>query len=119
MGKETPGITFDVFARRIFLLNDHENLNKKQPKKVSQNRLQVVRGEMKMTPIQKATFARFNSVLSLPVAHPYLQKFRQCKNTPEETIERLLEKIIYDMLPLENNAILENDRLRILKIIFL
>ena len=47
MRKETLGMIFDLFSSRILSLNNHEHLK--------QNRLQVVRGEMKITSVHKTT----------------------------------------------------------------
>ena len=57
MRKETLGMIFDLFSSRILSLNNHEHLKKKKkrPKKLSQNRLQIVRGEMKITSVHKTT----------------------------------------------------------------
>ena len=122
--KGTPGMVFENYAQRIKRLRN--DLDQSEPiETITQKRLQVHNTNMKMKTITKCKFARINDkryyfsdgIVSLPFGHPLLDEVRKYKkqfNKIHEKIEQ--EKDI--ILKYENEACMQNERLRILRSIF-
>ena len=104
--RDTPGMNFESYANRITLLRSIDC--KKDEKKIIQKRLQVKTINMTMTSVNKAQFASLNDkryyfsdgIVSLPKIHTVIEKEKD------------------KLLHLENKAVNENERLRVLRSIF-
>ena len=80
MRKDTPGMSFDAYAGRMFW-HEHETVQKRLQKKV-QKEFQVKNGVMKMTNISKCQSVGLNNkgyyfsdgILAFPFGHPHLQQ---------------------------------------------
>ena len=98
---------------------------KKKKKKITQKRLQVKNTNMYMTSIKKVQFTSLNDkryyfsdgIVSLPFGHPLLSEVRDYKKSLPK-IHTVIEKEKEKILQLENKAINNNERLRILRSIF-
>ena len=80
---------------------------------------------MKMMPVNKVKFARLNDkryyfsdgIVSLPFGHILLEKTREYKKQLPKIHEQI-DKEKNTILKLENDAVMQNERLRILRCIF-
>ena len=94
-------------------------------KKNIQKRLQVKNTNMTMTSVNKVQFASLNDkryyfsdgIVSLPFGHPLLSEVRDYKKSLPK-IHTVIEKEKDKLLNLENKAVNENERLRVLHSIF-
>ena len=122
--KGTRGMMFENYANRIKQLRyDLDILPSCEY--VTQKRFEIKNTEMKMKAINKVKFARLNDkryyfsdgIVSLPFGHILLEKARQYK----KQLNKIHEKIDNEknaILKLENEAVMQNERLRILRCIF-
>ena len=122
--KGTHGMTFDNYAQRIKRLR--YDLDQFQTSEyISQKRLQVENTNMKMKTITKCKFARINDkrycfsdgIVSLPFGHPLLNKVRNYKKQMTKIHEQI-ERERDTILKYENEAVMQNERLRVLRSIF-
>ena len=115
---------FENYANRIKRLR--YDLNISQPAEtIKQKRFEVRNTNMKMTTVNKVKFARLNDkryyfsdgIVSLPFGHILLEKARQYK----KQLTKIHEQIDSEkdaILELENEAVMQNERLRVLRCIF-
>ena len=122
--KGTPGMMFENYAQRIKRLRC--DLDKSEPpERIRQKRLEVHNTNMKMKTISKWKFARLNDkryyfsdgIVSLPFGHPLLTKVREYKKQLTKIHEQI-EKEKEPILKYENEAVMQNERLKILRCIF-
>ena len=122
--KGTRGMMFENYANRIKRLR--YGLNMSQPiENIKQKRFQIRNTDMKMTTINKVKFARLNDkryyfsdgIVSLPFGHISLEKVRQYKKQLTKIHEQI-DNEKNKILQLENEAIIKNERLKILRSIF-
>ena len=122
--KGTRGMMFENYADRIKRLRYDLNISF-SPDCVTQRRFEICNTEMKMKAINKVKFARLNDkryyfsdgIVSLPFGHILLEKTRQYK----KQLNKIHEQIDNEknaILKLENEAVMQNERLRILRQIF-
>ena len=122
--KGTHGMMFENYADRIKRLRDDLNISP-SPEYVKQSRFEIRNTEMKMKTINKVKFARLNDkryyfsdgIVSLPFGHILLEKTRQYKKQLTKIHEQI-ENEKNAILKLENEAVMQNERLRILRCIF-
>ena len=115
---------FENYADRIKRLRDDLNISP-SPEYVKQSRFEIRNTEMKMKTINKVKFARLNDkryyfsdgIVSLPFGHILLEKTRQYKKQLTKIHEQI-ENEKNAILKLENEAVMQNERLRILRCIF-
>ena len=122
--KGTPGMMFENYANRIKRLRYDLN---EQPsvERIKQKRLEVRNTNMKMTTVSKTKFVRLNNkryyfsdgIVSLPFGHILLEQTRQYKKQLSKIHEQI-DKNKDAILKLENEAVMQNERLRILRCIF-
>lgn len=82
---------------------------------------------MNVTQVRKCPLAKLNdkkrylsgSILSPLIGHPYMVKFRKYKKDSEEKIQDPFLSNKYNLEKFEHKAILQNERLRILRTILL
>ena len=82
---------------------------------------------MNVTQVRKCPLAKLNdkkcylsgSILSPPIGHPYMVKFRKYKKNSEENIQDLFLSNKYNLEKFEHKTILQNERLKILRTILL
>ena len=122
--KGTPGMMFENYANRIkrlrYDLNEHPSVER-----IKQKRFEVRNTNMKMTTVSKTKFARLNDkryyfsdgIVSLPFGHILLEQTRQYKKQLSKIHEQIDENKDA-ILKLENEAVMQNERLRILRCIF-
>ena len=125
--RDTPGMNFESYAARIKNLRDDLKFDSGKEKKGKniQKRLQVKNTNMTMTSVNKVKFASLNDkryyfsdgVVSLPVGHPSLNIVREYKKSFSK-IHNVIAKEKNEILKLENVAVNDNERLRILRSIF-
>ena len=119
--KGTRGMLFENYANRIKRLRSDLNISP-SCEFVTQKRFEIRNTEMKMKPITKVKFARLNDkryyfsdgIVSLPFGHVLLQKTREYK----KQLVKIHEEIDNEknaILNLENEAVMKNERLRILR----
>ena len=122
--KGTRGMMFENYANRIKRLR--YDLNMSQPiENIKQKRFQIRNTDMKMTTINKVKFARLNDkryyfsdgIVSLRFGHISLEKVRQYKKQLTKIHEQI-DNEKNKILQLENEAIIKNERLKILRSIF-
>ena len=122
--KGTHGMMFDNYAQRIKRLRyDLDQFQTSES--ISQKRLQVENTNMKMKTITKCKFARINDkryyfsdgIVSLPFGHPLLNKVRNYKKRMTKIHEQI-EKEKDTILKYENEAVMQNERLQVLRSIF-
>ena len=122
--KGTRGMMFENYANRIKRLR--YDLNISQPvENIKQKRFEIRNTEMKMTTVNKVKFARLNDkryyfsdgIVSLPFGHIFLEKVRQYKKQLTKIHEQI-DNEKNKILQLENEAVMQNERLRILRSIF-
>ena len=118
--RDTPGMTFESYAERIFSLRQ---LDTKPEKKIFlQKRLQVKNTNMIMTSVNKVKFTSLNdkryygsdNIVSLPFGHPLLNEVREYKKSLPK-IQTVTEQEKDKILLLENKAFVKNERLRLLR----
>ena len=122
--KNTPGMMFENYANRIKQLR-YDLDQTQHVESIKQKRLKVRNTNMKMTTITKAKFARLNDkryyfsdgIVSLPFGHILLDKVRKYKKQLSKIHEQI-EKEKETILKYENEAVMQNERLRILRCIF-
>ena len=122
--KDTTGMNFESYAMRINILRESDD--KKEGKKIVQKRLQVKNTNMTMTSVNKVQFARLNDkrfyfsdgIVSIPFGHPTLNKVREYKKSLPK-IHTVIEKEKNEILKRENEVVNNNERLKILRSIFL
>ena len=126
MRRDTPGMNFESYAARIKNLRDDLNFDGgKKEEKIIQKRLQVKNTNMTMTSVNKVKFASLNNkryyfsdgIVSLPFGHPSLNTVREYKKSFSK-IHTVIAKEKNEILKLENVAVNDNERLRILRSIF-
>ena len=122
--KATPGMMFENYANRIkrlrYDLNQSDSIES-----FKQKRLEVRNTNMKMTTVNKVKFARLNDkryyfsdgIVSLPFGHILLDKVRKYKKQLTKIHEQIDEEKD-TILQYENEAVMQNERLRILRSIF-
>ena len=124
--RDTPGMNFESYAARIKNLRDDLNFEGgKKEEKIIQKRLQVKNTNMIMTNVNKVKFASLNDkryyfsdgIVSLPFGHPSLNTVRKYKKSFSK-IHNVIAKEKNEILKLENAAVNDNERLRILRSIF-
>ena len=121
--RDTPGMTFESYAMRINMLRDIDC--KREEKKITQKRLQFKNTNMTMTSVNKVQFASLNDkryyfsdgIVSLPFGHPSLNEVRDYKKSLSK-IHTVIANEKNKILQLENKAVNDNKRLRILRSIF-
>ena len=122
--KGTRGMMFENYANRIKRLRYDLNISP-SCEFVNQKRFEVRNTDMKMAAINKVKFARLNDkryyfsdgIVSLPFGHILLEKTRQYK----KQLTKIHEQIDNEkdaILKLENEAVMQNETLRILRCIF-
>ena len=122
--KGTRGMLFENYANRIKRLR-HDLDILPSCEFVNQKRFEVRHTNMKMTAINKVKFARLNDkryyfsdgIASLPFGHILLEKARQYKKQLTK-IHQQIDNEKDAILQLENEAVMQNERLRILRCIF-
>ena len=122
--KGTRGMMFENYANRIKRLRFDLNISP-SCESITQRRFEIRNTEMKMTPVNKVKFARLNDkryyfsdgIVSLPFGHILLEKARQYKKQLTKIHEQIDNKKDA-ILKLENDAVMQNERLRILRCIF-
>ena len=126
MRRDTPGMSFESYAARIKNLKDDLNFDSgKKEEKIIQKRLQVKDTNMTMTSVNKVKFASLNDkryyfsdgIVSLSFGHPSLNTVREYKKSFSKT-HAVIAKEKNEILKLENVAVNNNERLRILRTIF-
>ena len=121
----TPGKSFESYARHIKRLRHDLDQQQDAPERLIQKRLQVENTNMKMKTIRKYKFASINDkryyfsdgIVSLPFGHPFLDKVRTFKKQLTK-IHTQIEQNKDTILKYENEAVMQNERLRILRCIF-
>ena len=121
--KGTRGMLFENYANRIKRLRYGLNILP-SCEFVKQKRFEVRNTEMKMTSVNKVKFARLNDkryyfsdgIVSLPFGHILLEKARQYKKKLAK-IHNQIDNEKSTILKLENEAVMQNERLRILRCI--
>ena len=122
--KGTRGMMFENYANRIKQLRYDLDISP-SCEYVKQKRFEIKNTEMKMKAVNKVKFARLNDkryyfsdgIVSLPFGHFLLEKTRQYK----KQLGKIHEEIDNEknaILKLENEAVMQNERLRILRCIF-
>ena len=122
--KGTRGMMFENYANRIKRLRYDLNISPSS-EFVKQKRFEVRKTNMKMTAVNKVKFARLNDkryyfsdgIVSLPFGHILLEKARQYKKQLTK-IHLQIDNEKDAILKLENEAVMKNERLRILRCIF-
>ena len=122
--KGTRGMMFENYANRIKRLRHDLNISP-SCEFVKQKRFEVRNTDMKMTTVNKMKFARLNDkryyfsdgIVSLPFGHILLEKTRQYKKQLTK-IHQQIDNEKDAILQLENDAVMQNERLRILRCIF-
>ena len=122
--KGTSGMMFENYAQRIKRLCCDLDQSE-PPERIRQKRLEVHNTNMKMKTVAKVKFARLNDiryyfsdgVVSLPFGHPLLNKVREYKKQLTKIHEQI-EKEKETILKYENEAVMQNERLKILRCIF-
>ena len=123
--KGTRGMMFENYADRIKQLRyDLDNIATRPGQIKQQKRLQVQNTEMKMTTFNKVKFARLNDkryyfsdgIVSLPFGHILLNTVRKYKKQLTKIHEQI-DKERDTILQYENEAVMQNERLRILRCI--
>ena len=122
--KGTRGMMFENYANRIKRLRYDLNTST-SAESIKQKRFEIRNTEMKMTTVNKVKFARLNDkryyfsdgIVSLPFGHILLEKARQYKKQLTKIHEQI-DKEKNNILQLENDAVTQNERLRILRSIF-
>ena len=121
--KGTAGMMFQNYADQIkHLRHDLDILPSAEF--VTQKRFEIQNTEMKMKAIKKVKFARLNDkryyfsdgIVSLPFGHILLEKARQYKKQLSK-IHLEIDKEKNAILKLENEAVMQNERLRIFRCI--
>ena len=115
---------FENYAQRIKRLRCDLDQSE-PPEKIRQKRLEVHNTNMKMKTVAKVKFARLNDkryyfsdgIVSLPFGHPLLNKVREYKKQLTKIHEQI-EKEKETILKYENEAVMQNERLKILRCIF-
>ena len=118
-------MSFENYARRIKRLRHDLDQQQDAPERLIQKRLQVENTNMKMKTIRKYKFASINDkryyfsdgIVSLPFGHPLLDKVRTFKKQLTK-IHTQIEQNKDTILKYENEAVMQNERLRILRCIF-
>ena len=122
--KGTRGMLFENYANQIKRLRYDLDISP-SVQRIKQKRFEVRNTNMKMTTVNKVKFARLNDkryyfsdgIVSLPFGHILLEKVRQYK----KQLTKIHEEIDNEkdaILQLENEAVMQNERLRILRCIF-
>ena len=122
--KGTRGMMFENYANRIKRLRHDLNISQ-SAESIKQKRFEIRNTNMKMTTVNKVKFARLNDkryyfsdgIVSLPFGHILLEKVRQYK----KQLTKIHEQIDNEkdaILQLENKAVMQNERLRVLRCIF-
>ena len=122
--KGTRGMMFENYANRIKRLRYDLNISP-SVERIKQKRFEVRNTNMKMTTVNKVKFARLNDkryyfsdgIVSLPFGHILLEKTRQYKKQLTK-IHQQIDNEKDAILKLENEAVMQNERLRILRCIF-
>ena len=123
--KGTRGMMFENYANRIKRLRYDLDISQ-TVESIKQKRFEIRNTDMKMTSVNKVKFARLNDkryyfsdgIVSLPFGHILLEKVRQYKKQLTK-IHNQIENEKNKILQLENQAVMQNERLRILRSIFL
>ena len=121
--KGTRGMQFENYASRIKPLRYDLDISP-SCEFVKQKRFEVRNTDMKMTSVNKVKFARLNDkryyfsdgIVSLPFGHILLEKVRQYKKQLTK-IHNQIDNEKNAILKLENEAVMQNERLRILRCI--
>ena len=122
--KGTRGMLFENYANQIKRLRYDLDMSP-SVERIKQKRFEVRNTDMKMTTVNKVKFARLNDkryyfsdgIVSLPFGHILLEKARQYK----KQLTKIHEQIDNEkdaILQLENEAVMQNERLKILRCIF-
>ena len=122
--KGTRGMLFENYANQIKRLRYDLDISP-SVQRIRQKRFEVRNTDMKMTTVNKVKFARLNDkryyfsdgIVSLPFGHVLLEKARQYK----KQLTKIHEQIDNEkdaILQLENEAVMQNERLKILRCIF-
>ena len=122
--KGTRGMMFENYANRIKRLRFDLNTTPLR-ESITQKRFEIRNTEMKMMSVNKVKFARLNDkryyfsdgIVSLPFGHILLEKTREYKKQLSKIHEQI-DKEKNAILKLENDAVMQNERLRILRCIF-
>ena len=122
--KGTRGMLFENYANQIKRLRYDLDISP-SVQRIKQKRFEVRNTNMKMTTVNKAKFARLNDkryyfsegIVSLPFGHILLEKVRQYKKQLTK-IHNEIDNEKDAILQLENEAVMQNERLRILRCIF-
>ena len=121
--KGTAGMMFENYANQIKHLRHDLDISP-LAEFVTQRRFEIRNTEMKMKAIKKVKFARLNDkryyfsdgIVSLPFGHTLLEKAREYKKQLGK-IHLSIDKEKDAILKLENEAVMQNERLRILRCI--
>ena len=122
--KGTRGMLFENYANQIKRLRYDLDISP-SVQRIKQKRFEVRNTNMKMTTVNKVKFARLNDkryyfsdgIVSLPFGHILLEKARQYKKQLTK-IHQQIDNEKDAILQLENEAVMQNERLRILRCIF-
>ena len=122
--KGTRGMLFENYANQIKRLRYDLDISP-SVQRIKQKRFEVRNTNMKMTTVNKVKFARLNDkryyfsdgIVSLPFGHILLEKVRQYKKQLTK-IHKEIDNEKDAILQLENEAVMQNERLRILRCIF-
>ena len=122
--KGTRGMLFENYANQIKRLRYDLDISP-SVQRIKQKRFEVRNTDMKMTTVNKVKFARLNDkryyfsdgIVSLPFGHILLEKVRQYKKQLTK-IHQQIDNEKDAILQLENEAVMQNERLRILRCIF-
>ena len=123
MKKGTAGMMFENYANQIKHLRYDLDISP-LAEFVTQRRFEIRNTEMKMKAIEKVKFARLNDkryyfsdgIVSLPFGHVLLEKAREYKKRLGK-IHFCIDKEKDTILKMENEAVMQNERLRILRCI--
>ena len=121
--KGTAGMMFENYANQIKHLRYDLDISP-SAEFVTQRRFEIRNTEMKMKAIEKVKFARLNDkryyfsdgIVSLPFGHVLLEKAREYKKRLGK-IHFCIDKEKDTILKMENEAVMQNERLRILRCI--
>ena len=97
----------------------------KKPKKIQQERFQIINESMQMKAVSKVQFGRLNDkrfyfsngIMSLPYGHPSLESLRKEKQK-HRMVHKTIQDEKYNFLKQESKAIDNNPRMHVLKQIF-
>ena len=121
--KVSSSMKFENFASRINLLNDIKKLREEEKEKQEQYRFLVKRVHMEKNIIQKSKFAKINDkrcyfsngIVSFQFSPHSLKNLAKYKDEEGQKVEKYILDEKRELLRMENHALLQNERLRMLR----